>query len=630
MFLKEAKIKNFRSIKDVSISFDDTTMLIGENNAGKTTVLDAIRMGLYKASGRSSFDDYDFFMDTTTKTPKESEGISIILVFEERHNGEWEGTINDIFMEIIQFIDDEKASIILETGASFNEVTGDIESKNRFLNEKYEPIEGRAQNLVSRFLQLTPIFYLQALRDIKNTFSATSPLWGRFMKKASIPQDELEVIKNQIEQLNTKIISNDNNLTNLLNELQKIQKVMDFQGENLVSINAVPLKTWDLLSKSQVVLNNGTSSIDFPLDKHGQGTQSVTAILLFKAYINILLDEISSEMAEAILTLEEPEAHLHPQATRALYKSIEEIHCQKIITTHSPYFIENANIKNIRYLKKYDGQTKIHKIADSMEFYVENISEGLKKVAAALNDVIVLDEQNCKVKIISPINESIEGMLRGCCKPVIDTIDSIIGQAYLIFSSRELYDINMYIQRNRGDILFARKWFLYEGQTEDVIIPYFAKTMGKDFDELGISGIMYRNNGSAGAFTKLAKVLDIPWILLGDNDGQGKKTKKEIINCGYSEEYVDNNTFFTNKTDIEKELVEYDAIRADYETFIELSEDDRKLEIDEKHEEYKKVLVDKIKAGKVESAYRLVNTWEARSFSENDVPELFKNLIKKV
>lgn len=106
---------------------------------------------------------------------------------------------------------------------------------------------------------------------------------------------------------------------------------MDFEGDgqDLVSINAVPLKIWDLLSKSQVVLNNGTSSMDFPLEKHGQGTQSVTSILLFKAYINILLKEINSNSAEAILTLEEPEAHLHPQAIRALQKSIEEMPCQK-------------------------------------------------------------------------------------------------------------------------------------------------------------------------------------------------------------------------------------------------------------------------------------------------------------
>lgn len=310
MYLKEVLIKNFRSLKDVSIAFDDTTILIGENNAGKSTILDAIRIGLNKATSKLSFDEYDFYMDDVIKSPKDSEGVKITLIFEERVAGEWEGYISDTFVEAIQYIDPEKASIIIEVNASYNDVTGDIDAKTSFLNINFEPIAGKVQNLLNRFLLLTPVFYLQAIRELKDTFSSKSPLWGRFMKKVSIPQNDLDEIQNQIEKLNENIISNDDNLTSLVTELQKIQKVMDFQGEDLVSINAVPLKTWDLLSKAQVVLNNGTSAVDFPLDRHGQGTQSVTAILLFKAYINILLKEISSDSAEAILTLEEPEAHL--------------------------------------------------------------------------------------------------------------------------------------------------------------------------------------------------------------------------------------------------------------------------------------------------------------------------------
>ena len=632
MYLKEATIKNFRSLKNVHISFEDTTILIGENNAGKSTILDAIRIGLNKAIGRTSFDDYDFYMNDIIKSPKESEGIKITLVFEERTPGEWEGYISDTFVEAIQYIDAEKASIIIEANALYNEVTGDIEAKTSFLNIDYDPIVGRVQNLVNRFLSLTPVFYLQALRELKDTFSSKSPLWGRFMKKVSIPPNELDNIQNQIEKLNDKIISNDNNLASLVTELQKIQKVMDFQGEDLVSINAVPLKTWDLLSKAQVVLNNGTSAIDFPLDRHGQGTQSVTAILLFKAYINILLKEISSDSAEAILTLEEPEAHLHPQAVRALQKSIEEMYCQKIITTHSPYFIQNADIRNVRYLRKSEGQTNVSRIKDHISFEVENISEGLKKIAQKFSKVVSIDEINKRVVIREPINSTIEKGLRGCCKCKGVDIDNIIAEAYLIFSNQELYEVNMYTQRNRGDILFARKWFLYEGQTEDVIIPYFARLLGKEFDENGINGIMYRNNGSARAFIKLAKVLDIPWVVLGDNDEQGKTTMKEVINCGYSKEYVAERVALTNEKDIEHELAKSEAILNDYELLLgeDISEEEKQLKIDGKDDEYRETVVSKIQKGKVENAYKLLEIWDERGFDKNEIPAVIKTLIGKV
>lgn len=104
MYLKEVYIKNFRSIKECKVSLDDFTVFIGENNAGKTTILDAIRIGLNKAINRHSFDEYDFHMDENVNSPKESDGIKIIYHFEEKDEGEWDGYISDTFMDVIQYI----------------------------------------------------------------------------------------------------------------------------------------------------------------------------------------------------------------------------------------------------------------------------------------------------------------------------------------------------------------------------------------------------------------------------------------------------------------------------------------------------------------------------------------------
>lgn len=634
MFLKELRIKNFRSLKDINIKLDETTILIGENNAGKSTLLDAIRKGLSRQGMKYVFDDYDFYLDSEMASLKDSDGIKIVLIFEEREIDEWDGDIRDTFIDAIQYLDGEKASIILQTSASYNKLTSDIEAKTVFLNNEFEEIAGKVQNLVNRFIALTPVFYLQALREITDTFSAKSPLWGKFMKKTEIPKYELDSIQEQIKQLNTSIIANDENLTKLVNELQKIQKVMnlDGEGQDLVSINAVPIKSWDLLSKSQVVLNNGTSHVDYPLERHGQGTQSVTAILLFKAYINILLKEISSKSAEAILTLEEPEAHLHPQATRSLQKSIEEMECQKIITTHSPYFIQNVDIRNIRYIKKESGKTQVFGLYDHICFKVNNLNEGLKNVARAHCESININEGDSTVTIIKPIKEPLANALRGCCKDIAQNIESILEDAYMIFDETELCNLNMYIQRNRGDILFAKKWFLYEGQSEDVIIPYFAKLLGKDFDEHGINGIMYRNNGSAGAFIKLAKVLNIDWVVLGDNDGQGEKTKNEILNCGYKNADAEEIMLLTNEKDFEHELANVPTIFNDYESILreKITEDINKLKEKGENEEYVKKVVELIQKGKVENAYNLLRRWDDRGLSPDEIPQVIQNLIGRV
>ena len=47
MFLKKFKIKNYRCIADATINFNKgVNILIGENNSGKTSVLDALRVCL--------------------------------------------------------------------------------------------------------------------------------------------------------------------------------------------------------------------------------------------------------------------------------------------------------------------------------------------------------------------------------------------------------------------------------------------------------------------------------------------------------------------------------------------------------------------------------------------------------
>ena len=632
MFLREIKVKNFRSLKDVSVLLDDQTVLIGENNSGKTALLDAVRFALSKTTGRNPYDEYDYYMDQNLSSPKDSDGISVTLRFEEKEAEEWDGYVMDTFGEVIQYIndDDEKASIILKSYSVYNKASGEYEYRTVFLNNQYEELPAKVQNKLSAFLRLIPVFYLQALRDIKETFSNKSALWGRFIKKASIPTESLKEIQQQIESLNKSIISGDENLSKLVEALERIQKVLNFNGTDLVSINAMPLKSWDLLSRAQVVLNNDNNNFTLPLERHGQGTQSVTTILLFRAYIELLVKEIESREATAILTLEEPEAHLHPQAVRALEKLLREIPCQKIMTTHSPYFIQNMDLRNIRFLQKRDGETVIKQLVTEIIFTPDEIPDGMRKVAENFPAVFSIDGS----KII--IKESLSPQLARCFegpfkKKSIDVAETV-AKSSEIFTEQEFNQLNMYVQKTRGEILFARKWLLYEGQTEDVIIPYCADLIGKNLDEYGVSTIMYRSNGSAKAFVKLALVLGIDWYLLGDNDQQGKSTLQEIRNCGVDDTEINNRAAFTAEVDFEHELAADTNILPDYERMIEaeIDEETKKLKDEGKAKEYSTKIVELVQASKVDTAYELISMWSQRDMKKEEVPAFIADLIEKV
>lgn len=630
MFLKSVSIKNFRSLKDINVDLDENTILIGENNAGKTSFMDAIRIALNRVNGRYVFEDYDYYMDDSILSPKESEGIEIILVFQERVMEEWDGYIMDTLGEAVQYLGNEQelGAIIVKVYSVYNQATNEFETRGCFLNNEYEEITGKIQNKLGSFYNLCPIFYLQALRNIKGTFSSKSPMWGKFLKKANIPQEKLKELQDSIKILNKEIVSNDVNLTKLVEALEDVQKVLDFQGEDLVSINALPMKAWDLLSKAQLVLSN-VNHISFPLEKHGQGTQSVTTILLFKAYIDILLEELNSGEAEAILMIEEPEAHLHPQAIRAVEKVIDELGCQKIITTHSPYFLQNVSLLNLRLFKKKNGLTEVVKIIEEVKIPLTGIQDNLRRVVDNFSDIFELDEEGKELIIHKPISPQVAPSIKGCCKE--EGIDDYILQSKNIFTKEELNNLNIYVQRTRGEILFARKWILYEGQTEDIIIQYCAEKLGYNIEQYCISGIFYRTNGSAGAFVKLARVLGIDWVLLGDRDQQGVSTINEIKKCGYTDEEIGKKVFLTNEKDIENEFVK-NGFLADYESIVadEIDENTRNLKEDGKDEEYKNAVIDIVQNGKVEYAYKLVEVWKQRNMSKEEIPLFVKKFIEEV
>ena len=81
MRITRIEIQNFRSIQDVSIDLGDTTVLVGPNNAGKTAILDALRIALTRRWGQrnAGFSEYDIHLSDGAADPETSSGVQIEL-----------------------------------------------------------------------------------------------------------------------------------------------------------------------------------------------------------------------------------------------------------------------------------------------------------------------------------------------------------------------------------------------------------------------------------------------------------------------------------------------------------------------------------------------------------------------
>ena len=157
MKLREVKIKNFRNLVDVSIPIADTTVLVGENNSGKTALLDALKIALPRSvAGRGSpFDEYDYHMSKISDSPHTSHGIIIELWFREDSADEWPDTLIQSLTDIIQ-TDPAKDldSIGLRLSSIYDTIAKEIVTKWEFLTFDGQPLGGKGANPAnfSRFL----------------------------------------------------------------------------------------------------------------------------------------------------------------------------------------------------------------------------------------------------------------------------------------------------------------------------------------------------------------------------------------------------------------------------------------------------------------------------------------------
>jgi putative ATP-dependent endonuclease of OLD family len=104
MRITSLRIENFRSIKSLDIELGETTVFIGPNNAGKTSILDAVRIALTRRWGQrgTGFTEYDVHLAGENDDPKASAGIAIELKAEEAVPNEWPDEIVQAVDEIIQ------------------------------------------------------------------------------------------------------------------------------------------------------------------------------------------------------------------------------------------------------------------------------------------------------------------------------------------------------------------------------------------------------------------------------------------------------------------------------------------------------------------------------------------------
>ncbi len=636
MKLREIIVKNFRCLVDVTIPISDTTVLVGENNSGKTALLEALKISLpwNTASRTPPFNEYDYHMVKNSDSPQTSNGIEIELWFREDASDEWPESLVQALTDIIQtdpVMDLD--SIGLRLSNKFDEIAKEFVTKWEFLALDGQPLGGKGANSanLTRFLPFNRLIYLSALRNSSDEFSPRSQFWGSILRDLKISDEQAKRINEELSILNEDLLKADPRLEKVKKSLNRVQEIM-VQGTNeTTSIQALPLKPWDLMSKSQVVIKARGTEIDIPLSRHGQGMQSLAVLFLFQAYIDVLLKPFFKPETEAILALEEPEAHLHPQVSRALAVNLGEIKSQKIISSHSPFFIQEIPFKNIRMFRCDGSSSKVLYINQFFKTSVPT-AEGLLTFCNNNSSKYNFNPGKSILTVYGRMEErEYRKLLR--MYPGQNDVHAKLKQlkkdSQLYLSDSDLADLDTFAKRIRGEVLFARAWLLCEGQSEYLLIRYFAELMNNPMDNVGVSVIDFQNNGSPGAFVGLARAFEIPWNMVCDNDNAGKTFVDQIKNRGVSDEEISElvQLFPEEGMDLELFLVKNGFIE---EYKLILHERDISLNINEGEDGFEDEIASVIREHKTEFIIALINKLRSSNADVSRVPALFRKAIQDI
>lgn len=541
MKITKLRIKNFRSIRDLELVLDDTTVFIGPNNAGKSAILEAVRIALTRRWGQrgTGFTEYDVHCPDAEGDPRTLPAVSIEIVLEEPEPNAWPDDMVAALDDIMT-VSAGKNMIALRIGCTWSEENDTFEPSWEFLDAAGAALTGkskRATNL-SGFFNYAPLFWLGALRDADNEFSPRSQHWGRLLRSITIPDALVAVVKAALDDLDAQLLAADPRLGNIADTIGQATNVAVGEGPGAARLRMLPLNMWDLLSRAGLVMRNEDLRPWLPLGHHGQGLQSLCVIFLFQAAAAQQLAEDEHIGMEPIFAIEEPEAHLHPQAARTLWERISALPGQKLVTTHSPYFVQQVPLRSLRIVRLNGGCTEIsllpRRVISALPW-----NDRVATLAANAGQMFEQDPDTGRVASHAWFDQTIAERLAHCWHGDADaaergvTVASFRHACRMLISPEDEIDLAFTGRRVRGEIFFARRWLLVEGPSEYLLLHALGRAFGWSLDQHGVSVIDFQNNGNAGIYPALAEAFGIPWNMVTDGDAESERFRAQIIKRGF-------------------------------------------------------------------------------------------------